>query len=286
MLQHGGFGGRGDAVVVGNRAGVVEWSNDGWNALTGLGTGDLRAKPLGALLDRYEVDLAAISWVSQRFQAGESSELELPIREPDGGRRWLHVTLEPLRDDAGDVQHFVAVARDISEYVAEPELDVSAEDLSVIAAEAARAVAAELGDCITYDFALDRDLPPAYVDRERVAALVRHLIRRGRGAIADMWGNITLSTGVVGVGSEPLYRGDPVRGLPVGPYLYLEVHDTGLTSADEVDARIHEPFLPARHPARGLSLPTGHQLVRELGGDIALDVERWWGSSVLLVFAG
>jgi signal transduction histidine kinase len=272
-----------DAVVVGSRAGVVEWGNRGWRRLT-QGADETGEKPLGTLLERYGVEPAAVDWVARRFLAGRPSELELPIQEPGGARRWLHVSLEPLRDESGEVAHFVAVARDVTAARAgEPELAIEAVDLSELAVDCAHELQPELGDLVAFDLSLPADLPHVYADREKLAALVRHLLRRGREAIGDMWGNLTLTTGMLGVGLGPLYRGDPAAGLPLGPFAFLEVHDTGPTSEDEARARLREPFLPARPPARGWRLPTGEALLRALDGAAAWETERWWGTSVVLL---
>ena len=73
------------ASVLGNRAGLIEWANEDFGDLVGLSAGATLQKPIGSLLDRFGVDPAAVGYVSRRFLAGETCDLELPYTAPAGG---------------------------------------------------------------------------------------------------------------------------------------------------------------------------------------------------------
>ncbi len=272
------------AMVMGNRAGVIEWANEGWGQLVGLPAHATLEKPLGSLLQHYAVSPEAVDWVSRRFLAGETCEIELTIRPPGSrGERWLHVRVEPLRDDAGDVTHFIAYADDISE-LSHPEPGPVEEcDLSQLVREVAVPLARELGALTRFDPALARELPPAYADRFRVGALVQHLIRCAIRAIGAEWGTISLTTGLLGLEPEPISPGNPAAGLPLGPYMFVEIHDTALTDRDEARSRISGPFLPAIHPPRGQRFPNAIELARELGGRVELIHDGPPGTGIVLV---
>ncbi len=273
------------ALVRGDRAGVIEWANREWSRLVGLPLEVTLEKPIGSLLERYAIEPAAVDCVSRQFLAGETCELELPFTPPAGEQRWLHVRVEPLRDEAGEVIKFLATASDITDRKRrEPPAPVCECDLSELARECAAALTPELGERTAFDAALAEDLRPAYLDTSRVGALVRHLIRRGARAIGDEWGMISLTTGMVGLGEAPLYSGDPAEGLPLKPYLFLEVHDSGRATAGEARRRISDPFLPARYPARGASFPNALALVREFGGEIKFEHDQSWGTAIVVIF--
>jgi PAS domain S-box-containing protein len=272
------------AMVMGNRAGVIEWANEGWGQLVGLPAHATLEKPLGSLLQHHAVSPEAVDWVSRRFLAGETCEIELSIRPPGSrGERWLHVRVEPLRDDAGDVTHFIAYADDISE-LSHPEPETVEEcDLSLLVREVAVPLARELGALTRFDPALARELPPAYANRFRVGALVQHLIRCAIRAIGTEWGTISLTTGLLGLEPEPISPGNPAAGLPLGPYMFVEIHDTALTDREEALSRIRGPFLPAIHPPRGQRFPNAIELARELGGRVDLIHDGPPGTGIILV---
>ncbi len=273
------------ALVTGDRSGVIEFANRGWSRLVELPLEATLEKPIGSLLERFAIEPAAIDFVSRQFLAGQTCEIELPFTPPDGEPRWLHVRVEPLRDESGEVVKFHAAATDITDRERrEPPGPIRECDLSMLARECAKAMTPELDECTAFDAEMAADLPPATLDTPRVAALVEHLIRCGARVIGDEWGTISLTTGTVGLGRTPLYSGDLAAGLPRGAYLYLEVHDSGRTTAAEAQRRITDPFLPARYPARGRRFPNALGLVREHGGTIKLEHSCPWGTAIVLVF--
>ena len=268
---------------MGDRAGLIHWANAGWRQLIGLPVGESLGKPIGSLLDRYSVDSGVVSYVSRRFLAGETSEIEFPFEDPSGERRWLHVRVNPARDSDGEVTRFVALARDITADVECGQGEVDECDLAPLVRESAIELAPELGSRACYDVLLSEDLPPAYANREQLSALLRHLIRRGARAIDEEWGVISLTTGLVGLGEEPIGTSYLAAGLPVGPYLFVEVHDTGVTSLAEVTSRLTEPFLAGRPDQGGVRFPNAIQLVEELGGRVDLQHDEPFGSGISIV---
>lgn len=288
-----------DIVVMGDRAGVVEWANTAWRDLLGLPLDESAGKPIGSLLDRFEVDPSVVAFVSERFLAGEACEVEFPFsasasasnsdlasnsNSPSGGeQRWLHVRVNPRRDRDGDVTRFVATGHEITQRASRDMFEVDECELSPLVGECAASLASELGSRTSFDEALAEDLPPTYANPAEMAALVRHLIRRGARVIGDEWGTVSLTTGLVGLGEEPIGSRYLAAGMPIGPYLYLEVHDTGLTTLAEAQARLQGPFLSARQPAGGVRFPNAVQWVEQLGGRIELEHDGPFGTAITIV---
>ena len=103
-----------EAVVVGTRAGVIEWANAAWSKVTGFAVDDAIDKPIGWLLDAAEIDAPVVDFVQRHFLTGLRCEVELPVTTPDGRKLWIHLDVEPFRDAQGEVADFVAVATDIT----------------------------------------------------------------------------------------------------------------------------------------------------------------------------
>lgn len=104
-----------EAVAVGNRAGVIEWANGAWTKITGWPLDELVDKPVTRLLNEIGVDHNVLDFVQSRYLAGLRSVVELPIETPEGRSLWIHLEVEPYRDQSGDVSDFVAVVRDITD---------------------------------------------------------------------------------------------------------------------------------------------------------------------------
>jgi len=272
-----------NVVVMGDRAGLIEWANSGWRELVGLSLAESEAKPIGTLLDRFEVDPYVVSYVSRRFLAAEICEVEFPFVDPTGRRRWLHVRVTPRRGRDGDVTRFVAQAKEIQQGAGWDGFEIDECDLSPMVRECALGLARELGSRTSFDALLRPDLPPTYAHPDQLTELVRHLIRRASRAIDDEWGTLSLTTGLVGLDEDPIGTRFLAADLPVGPYLYLEVHDTALTSFDEARARLLDPFLPARLSEDGLSFPNAVQWAAQLGGCVELEHNGPFGTAITIV---
>lgn len=104
---------RGDAVLVGNLAGVVEWTGDAWTRLTGFPLAETLDKPISHFLDRAGLEIDLVDFVAQRFLAGQSCTVESPFDTFDGRSIHVHLEVVPLRDEQSDITRFIAVAREI-----------------------------------------------------------------------------------------------------------------------------------------------------------------------------
>jgi len=113
-----------EAVAVGNRSGLIEWANASWNRITGYAVDQVVGKPVVQLLDEVGIDPTVVEFIHLNFLACKRSVVELPIEAPDGRSLWIHLEVDPVRDEFDDVSDFVAVATNITDLrVAEIALD-------------------------------------------------------------------------------------------------------------------------------------------------------------------
>lgn len=295
------------AVAVGNRAGVVEWANAAWSRVTGYALEDAIAKPIGDLLDIAGIESDVIGFVRQRFERGEPCEIELPLEPPSGEQRWIHVSVESLRDRFGEVSHFAAIAWDVT-----AEKHRAAETPAIVPTMPARAqrdatplqlsttdVSALVRDVLNehetdgaprtaFDLALPGELPWVGVDRELVGDAVAGLVRDAVAAIGDEWGTVSLNTGVVqseGLFVSPTYpRNCLVRGLPEGHYVYIEIHDTGLPVDRTAVSALSGVELPASAKGRVARLAAARLLLQDHGGELRVDADAGFGTRAILLF--
>jgi hypothetical protein len=114
----------GEAVVVGNRAGIVEWAGDAWPRLTGFPLAETLDKPITHFLAQAGLEVGLVDFVAQHFLEGRSCTVALPFDTLDGRTLDVQLDVEPLRDEDGEISRFVAVVREAN-HPAGPEVTPS-----------------------------------------------------------------------------------------------------------------------------------------------------------------
>ena len=119
------------------------------------------------------------------------------------------------------------------------------------------------------ELALSEKLPEVHGDREAVLQVLINLADNAIDAMED-GGEISIST--------------EVEEGPGGKFIYLKVSDTGYGMTEEVKARVLEPFFTTKDVARGtgLGLSISSDIIKEHGGDIAIESGPGRGTTVLV----
>lgn len=108
-----------NAVVVTDKHGLVEWVNEGFIRLTGYGLEDVYGRKPGSVLQGPGTNPATVSFIRSRLAAEEGVSTEILNCRRDGSTYWLFLEIQPMRDDEGNLIHFMAVGRDITRRRAE-----------------------------------------------------------------------------------------------------------------------------------------------------------------------
>jgi PAS domain S-box-containing protein len=273
-----------NAIVVGNRAGVIEWANDAWTRVTGYALDESISKPVLSFLRTVDVGPGIVDFVADCFRQGVVCEVEIPLTTPVGEFLWIQLRVEPLRGANAEVTDFIAIATDITERKrVQASSEVAEIDLSVLAARAAQTHESVLGSYTEFDFRLAEDLPLVLADASLIEGLIGRLICRAADDIADGWGTVSISTGVLGALPDPLFTGSLFQDLRGGHYAFLEVHDTGGGPSGSQRADTTEPFLSPHFPRHAIRYTTAELLVRNLGGELRLESSRSDGTYVLML---
>jgi len=312
------------AVAVGNRAGIVEWANAAWSRVTGYALEDSIAKPVADLLGQAGIEPHVIGFVRRCFERGEPCEIELPLAPPGGAPRWIHVSVESLRDGWGEVSHFAAIAWDVTEEkrreaeapaartvdpgraapsrpprktgaggpaagpAAASELALRRTDLSDFVRERVGRLAPASPARAAFDLALPAHLPWVALDRQRVAASLADLLRDAVQAIGTEWGTVSVGTGLARNDEVLISSSYPrdclLRGLERGLYVYVEVHDTGPPLARSVLDALAGRARPDTAHGRAATLETARDLARAHGGALRADADPGFGTRVILLF--
>jgi PAS domain S-box-containing protein len=273
------------AMIVGNRAGVVEWANDAWTRVTGYALDESVDKPVAGFLEHVDIEPGVIDFVAGCFRSGRVCELEIPLRPPTRDEIWIQLRVEPLFDARGEVSDFIATATDVTERKnAERSAHLSEVDLSALASRVIFRHRGDLSPTAEFDVELDQGLPLVLADVAKVEGLLARRLVHGVESIGDGWGTITVWTGILGSSGGPLFSGNLWCGLPPGQWVFLEVHDTGGGSSGAATNPVSEPFLTTRRPGHALRYAEAQQWMREQGGELRMESAIYDGTSVVLLF--
>lgn len=125
---------------------------------------------------------------------------------------------------------------------------------------------------VSFDLAVD--LPSVDADAGQLGQVVINLITNASEAIeakSRSDGRIAVRSGQVIADRQGISRMFLGETLPVGPYVYFEVEDTGCGMDAGTRARIFDPFFTTKFTGRGLGMASVVGIIRKHRG--AIDVE-------------
>jgi len=115
-------------------------------------------------------------------------------------------------------------------------------------------------------------------DETQLRQVLLNLVTNAAEAIGPAVGQIVIRTGV-GEMTEATLQGACFTGEPVsGPYVYLEVEDTGAGISPSDSAKVFDPFFTTKFTGRGLGLAAVLGIVKGHHGTILLDSRLGRGS--------
>jgi CheY-like chemotaxis protein len=131
---------------------------------------------------------------------------------------------------------------------------------------------------------LPPDLPPIQADASQISQVVMNLITNAAEAIGAAGGRIDVATGVLSATRADLERMLLGEELREGPYVFVEVADTGGGMTPETRARIFDPFFTTKFTGRGLGLAAVLGIVRAHRGAIEIESAPGKGTRFRVLF--
>lgn len=95
---------------------ALAYMNDAYTRQTGYA----RDEALGAPLHRFRhamPDDPGMAKLREAIQGGRPAQLEIVSYRKDGSSFWNQVTMHPIRDESGEIGHWISVERDVTEAV-------------------------------------------------------------------------------------------------------------------------------------------------------------------------
>ncbi len=201
---------------------------------------------------------------------GHTSLLALDAHHGDEER-------DSLKQIADAAQRAANLTRQLLTFSRRHPLQRRAIDLNEILSNLVKMLARLLGEHIELQVIPSADLPPILADSGMIEQIVMNLAVNARDAMPD-GGRLTLRLDTVNIAPG---QAQAHPGMAAGPFVRLEVRDTGQGMDESVLAHLFEPFFTTKEIGRGtgLGLATVYGIVRQHDGFIIVDSTPGHGST-------
>ena len=245
-IQSAALNAAANAILITDREGRIQWANAAWTSLTGYSLEESIGNNPRMIKSGHH-DEAFYSDLWQTILAGGVWEAELVNRRKDGTLYDEYETITPVRNDLGEITHFVAIKQDItkSKQAAE-ELRRHAIDMEYRTAVAdAMCQPVELDHCL-------REVAETTIRQWHLAAM-RIWIRRGEASDLELRAHAGVATEIDHQHS-PIASNDPAIDRIVS---------SGRPQIDHDLSGHPEPSTTERFRLAGLTAFAGYPLMIE-----------------------
>jgi PAS domain S-box-containing protein len=163
------------------------------------------------------------------------------------------------------------LTRQMLNFTGKGAMELQRVDLSDLAGEVAHLLRSTVARRVEFRLELAEGLPPVEGDPAQLRQIVMNLVLNGAEAIGEGAGVVTLRTRSRLADRALLDATDVHDDLPEGPYVVLEVEDSGHGMDAATRERIFEPFFTTKFTGRGLGLAGVMGMVRSHRGAIKVE---------------
>ena len=104
-----------NSVVIADQNGLIKFVNQGFTNLTGYTADEVIGQKPGTLLQGPDTDPVTVQRIRQQLKQGVSFYEEILNYRKDGGSYWISLTINPIRNQAGDVEQFVSIQANVTQ---------------------------------------------------------------------------------------------------------------------------------------------------------------------------
>ncbi len=114
-LENAALAAAANAIVITNRAGIIQWANPAFTNFTGYAIAEAAGKNPSELIKSGKHDPAFYKNMWDTILGGQVWRGEIINRRKDGSFYTEEMTITPVRDLRGEITHFVAIKQDVTE---------------------------------------------------------------------------------------------------------------------------------------------------------------------------
>ena len=201
----------------------------------------------------------------------------------------MRLTAEsPVRDNLLQIENAASRAADLARqmlaYSGKGRFVIENLDLTRIVQEMAQMLEVSISKKVMLRYNFTPDLPAISGDATQLRQVILNLVINASEAIGDASGVIAISTSHMECDRAYLSESWIDDRLPEGPYLILEVADTGCGIDRDIIPKIFDPFFTTKFTGRGLGMAAVLGIVRGHMGAIKIYSEKGKGSTFRLLF--
>ncbi len=189
-----------------------------------------------------------------------------------------------VRDIERAAQRAADLTRQLLAYSGKGRFIVEAVSLSELAVEMTQLLRTVVSKHARLQLDVRHDLPLVHADATQLRQVVMNLITNASDSLGESAGEILLRTRVAHIedaATNAVMFGGP---LSPGPYVLLEVADTGGGMDADTVHRIFDPFFTTKFTGRGLGLAATLGIVRGHDGAVGVRSQPGAGTTVSLYF--
>ena len=162
------------------------------------------------------------------------------------------------------------LAKQMLAYSGKGKFVIQTIDLNRLINEMMKMLEVSLSKKVMLHFGLADQLPLVEVDATQIRQILMNLVINASEAIGETEGIIRISTGSLQCDSTYLHDIWLMDTLEAGPYVYLEIKDSGCGMGKEVIERLFDPFFTTKFTGRGLGMAAVLGIVRGHKGAITV----------------
>lgn len=189
----------------------------------------------------------------------------------------------PVREMLGQIQEMsnraAELCRQLMAFSGKGRFLVVPTDVSALVQNMSQLLLMSVGKKAIVNFHLEPDLPAVSGDAMQLQQMVMNLVVNAAEAIGDRDGSITIRTGTLSSQVKDVHESFADADVPPGPYVFVEVADSGPGMDEDTRQRLFDPFFSTRAQGRGLGLTAVRGIVRGHRGTVQVRVDPGCGTT-------
>jgi two-component system, cell cycle sensor histidine kinase and response regulator CckA len=185
---------------------------------------------------------------------------------------------ERLAEIQKATQRGAELTRQILTYAGKDAIHAEPLNLSLMVEDMKKMLEIAVSKRAVLQYELAADVANTQADAGQMRQVVMNLVANASDALGDNNGVVSIATSMAEVSDDSPISGVSGHRLPPGPYICLEVADTGCGMNKPTLQRIFDPFFTTKFTGRGLGLATVHGIIRTHQGAIQVSSQPGQGS--------
>ena len=103
-----------NGVIITNKDKKIEWVNHAFEQISGYTLEEIKGKNPGKVLQGKETDPKQVAFMRSQFERQKSFEVELINYHKQGKKYWIHLQVQPIFDEKGQLQQYFSIQSDIT----------------------------------------------------------------------------------------------------------------------------------------------------------------------------